>query len=149
MWFKRPTKEQLKGVEKVSITIINEPPKGIYERAQEKWGVDFETTIFTVGSKIHAKYGLPPDLMAHELVHVKQQAEFEGGYKAWWECYFEDDQFRLDQEVAAYKEQLSLVRNLIKDRNQQARVLSRIAAVLSGKTYGNLISYAEALRLLK
>jgi hypothetical protein len=135
--------------EKVSFEIINEPPKGIYERAAQKWGVSFEDTVFTVGNKIYAKYGVPLDLLAHELVHIQQQKDFEGGHKAWWDRYFEDDKFRLEQEVEAYKVQCEYIKDIVKDRNQQNRYISNIAFVLSGKQYGNLIGYNEALRILK
>jgi len=149
MNFLKLKKKQLEGVERVRIKIINEPPKKIYEKAKELWGVDFENTIFTVGHKIYAKYGLPPDLMAHELVHVKQQDEYKGGWKAWWKRYFEDAQFRLEQETEAYREQYKYILNTVKDKNKQARVLMMIAQILSGKQYGNLIGYSEAIRILR
>ena len=127
-----------------------QPPSSIYDRAVERWGVDFSTgTLFTVDNVIYSKGIIPADLLIHEQNHVKQQREYPGGYKKWWDRYFEDDEFRLDQEVECYRIQYQFIKKNTKDRNQQSKHLSHFARSLSGKMYGNLISLLEAIKLLQ
>lgn len=100
--------------------ISTEPPPN-YARAREKFGIDFYGhpvgTVFTYGDTIHVAQGyLQHDVLMHELVHVKQQTQFEGGPEAWWEKFFEDEQFRFDQEMAAYRTQYRYVVNTVKSR---------------------------------
>ena len=137
--------------ERVDVEILLTPPDGIYERAQVKWGVDFKNTIFTVGNKIHhsREHTLTPDVLQHEIVHVKQQQAYPGGWQAWWERYFEDPIFRLDQETEAYKVQCQVAKDFFKDKNQFARYLVEVAWFLCGDMYGGLLSHSEALELIK
>jgi len=135
--------------ERIDIEIVVHPPVEIYKKAKEKWGVDFKDVIFTVGNMIHHHKDkrLTPELLQHELVHVKQQAAY--GVEAWWDRYFEDDEFRLSQEVPAYQVQYQVARENIKDRNQLTKYLFEIASYLSGKIYGNIIGHSEAVKLIK
>jgi len=125
------------------------PPNGIYDRDREKWGVEFETgAIFTYGDTIYCKFELPEDLIAHEKTHVKQQLEYDGGPNAWWRRYFRDDEFRLDQEVKAYRRQYSWAKSNL-NRDEVFRILKHSAKSLSGPMYGNLIGFQEAIDLIK
>lgn len=123
------------------------PPKGIYEKCQEKWGVDFETTVFTYGNTIHSKQPVSDDLLAHELTHVKQQTETDKD--VWWHKYFEDPAFRFQQELEAYRNQYKWILAHVRDRNAQARGLLHCAKSLSGSMYGNMLTLSEALKLIK
>lgn len=126
------------------------PPAHIYDPCVEKWGVDFNKGIvFTYGDTIHSKDPIPRDLMVHELTHVRQQREIEGGADAWWEKYLSDDEFRLSQELEAYRKQYQWVKNNVKDRNQQAKDLQFFAQCLSGPMYGNLMTQREAMKAIK
>ena len=127
--------------------ISNSPPDVIYEEAKRKWGVDFENTIFTVGDTIHTKYELSPDLLAHELVHVRQQTEM--GTDKWWRKYFSDEFFRLEQEVEAYGAQYKWVLDNKKDRNVRALLLRAYAKSLSGKMYGDMISFEASMESIE
>ena len=132
------------------IDIKHTPPKnGIYEKAKKKWNVDFDSVVFTYGDTIHCKHGLSKDLFVHERTHVRQQAKYKGGPKAWWERYLEDDQFRYDQELAAYKVQYRWVKEHVKDRMEAFRLLRHFASSLSGEMYGSLVSYQEASIAIK
>lgn len=128
-------------------TIVNYPPEGIYERAKAKWGVSFDNVIFASGDKIHTKYYLSFDLIAHEEVHLRQQKEI--GLDEWWELYFTDDEFRLAQEVEAYQEQYRSVCLNIKDRNERAKSLNFMATAISGTNYGKMIDYQDALKVIR
>ena len=126
------------------------PPKHIYDKAVEKWGVDFKKGIvFTYGDTIHSAVPIPRDLMVHELVHVRQHREYPGGPDMWWERYLEDPKFRYDQELQAYREQWQWVKANIKDRNEQVRHVTHYAQCLSGEMYGSVVPYKEALEAIK
>ena len=134
------------------MTIVSrqKPPAHIYKPCVEKWGVDFKKGIvFTYGDTIHSAVEIPKDLMAHELIHVRQQREFAGGPDAWWEKYLADAKFRTSQELEAYREQWRWIKANIKDRNQQAFLLNHCANSLSGEMYGNVMSKAEAMKAIK
>jgi hypothetical protein len=103
------------------------PPDGIYERAREIFGVDFNKgVVFTVGDTIHSKDPIPAHLYEHEKIHVFQQLGYTGGTEAWWEKYFEDVDFRYSQEVEAYKAQYRYFCTIYKDRNKRAVFLHQI-----------------------
>lgn len=131
----------------VNYEIVNYPPEGIYERAKEKWGVSFDNIIFANGDKIHTKYKLSFDLIAHEEVHLRQQKEM--GLDEWWNMYFENENFRLTQEIEAYQEQYRSVCLNTKDRNERARSLFHMANAISGSNYGSMIHYSDGLQLIR
>lgn len=123
------------------------PPKEIYDRAVEMFGADFNRgTTFTVGNIIYCKGNISPDLLEHEKVHIKQQGS---NWKEWWEKYFTDNIFRVEQEIEAYRTQYKWVKNNIKDRNKQSRYLMFFATCLSGKMYGNILNLQDALKFIK
>jgi len=125
-----------------------EPPKKIYKKAKKYFGEDIvnfdKGTTFTVGDTIYCKINIPRDLLIHELVHVRQQTEM--GWKKWWKKYFKDVEFRYSQEIEAYRKQYQWIKNNVKDRNMQNKYLVFYARSLSGKLYGNLKTYDEALK---
>lgn len=126
------------------------PPDNIYSKIVKKFGVSWEKgVVFTYGDIIYTKYPLTSDLLEHELVHVRQQNDFRGGKDAWWAKYLTNDQFRLEQELEAYKRQFNWAKNNIKDRNRLFMILNQSARDFSGAMYGNLMTYEEALKLLK
>ena len=133
------------------IKYVNTPPtNGIYEKAQKKWGVDFDKgIIFTYGNTIYSKIPLTPDLIVHETTHVRQHAEYKGGPKKWWDRYLEDDEFRLSQEVEAYKAQYKWFLKNEPDREKCHLALHGIALLLSGPMYGNLLPYRKVVRRIK
>lgn len=128
--------------------IVDYPPEGIYEKCRELWGVDFDRgTVFTYGDTIHSKRPLTEDLIQHELTHVRQQTAI--GKEKWWDEYFSDDHFRYTQELEAYRAQYKWVRDNVKDRNIQARLLDSYARLLSGEMYGNIMTWNEAVSVIK
>ena len=123
------------------------PPKEIYNRAVEMFGADFNRgTTFTVGNTIYCKGNISPDLLEHEKVHIKQQGS---NWKEWWEKYFTNEKFRLDQELDAYKTQYRWIKTNIKDRNLQSKYLMFFSSCLSGKMYGDILSMTDAIKLIK
>lgn len=83
------------------------PPniKKIYARFPHVRGAP---VVFAYGDTIYnpGRDAVSDDVMAHEKVHQRQQAEHPGGVEGWWDQYLEDSDFRLDQELEAYGAQL-------------------------------------------
>ncbi len=106
-----------------------------------------KSAIFTYGDTIYNPSGgvLTPELLAHEAVHIRQQAE---GVEAWWVRYMEDAQFRLEQELEAHRIEYQAFCARVKDRNKRAVFLSQIATRLASPMYGRVITSREASRLI-
>jgi hypothetical protein len=126
---------------------ISQQKPQIYDKCVEHFGVDWEDgVIFTYGDTIHCKYALSENKIIHELTHVKQQGDAPD---TWWERYFNDVDFRLAQELEAYKKESAWIKAHIKDRNYKTLLITENARALSSKMYGNIISFSEAYKLLK
>jgi hypothetical protein len=106
-----------------------------------------ESTIFVFEDTIYTNNPIPYDIMFHERIHLAQQKKH--GAKNWINNYIKDKQFRLAQEVEAYREQLKFVLKETKDRQEYAHILTESATNLSSPLYGSLISYPEAIKILK
>ena len=106
--------------------------------------------IFTYGDTLYTPSGgyINKPLMLHEETHSRQQAEM--GVDKWWKKYIEDVDFRLEQELEAYKNQINAFnKNNKKNRVKCVMFLNDIARDLSGGLYGNIISFEEAIIKLK
>lgn len=128
------------------------PPANIYDRAVKEFGVNFEGgTIFTYGEDVHTAHPLTPDLILHESIHVKQQALYPGGPDAWWEEYFANPEFRLAQEVEAYKTQFQFIckTNGIKAKQQRWEVARVLANQLASPMYGSPVGLLQAINMIR
>lgn len=123
--------------------ISHEKPPN-WEILVARFGVSWGNVVVTYGDTIHCKATLPPDLLAHESVHIEQQKNPE----EWWKRYMEDTTFRREQEIAGYKAQMKYLKTVLKNRNDLHRVRVRIACALSGYQYGHCISYDEAFKAI-
>ncbi len=129
----------------IKYNIITTPPP-VYEKAREKFGIDFEHTIFAYSPNIHVKSGkLRPDLIVHETTHFKQQ-EAVGGPEKWWEIYFVDAQQRFEWELEAYRIQWQFIKANYKV-GQQQQLMNDIGRFLV-KMYNLPITEKEARRLV-
>lgn len=99
--------------------------------------------IFTYGDTIYnpSKIDIPPDLMVHEEVHMRQQ---KNDPDKWWNQYLSDPDFRFKQELEAYRAQYKFAKEFY-GRKQLRSLLDHIANTLSGPIYGNLGSPRETL----
>jgi hypothetical protein len=121
------------------------PP--IYEKCEEMFGVKWKKgIIMTYGDTVHCKYKLKEPKITHESVHVDQQMKI--GKEDWWSRYFEDDKFRLDQEVEAYRAEIKWIRHNVKGMDLKSRMIEKIVQDISSEMYGNMVSEKEALELL-
>lgn len=118
-----------------------------------------KTSIFCHGDTIYNPFQreITPDLEVHEAVHMEQQGNDPAG---WWQLYLTDQDFRLEQEIAAYGAQFAFAKKSIEAADEKAHkegkmlivgktklldyALDEMAGALSGPTYGNTISFAEA-----
>lgn len=107
---------------------------------------DRKGVVFTYGDTIFSpdSLDLPRELVIHEQVHSDQQAKEP---EAWWLKYLDDDDFRLNQEVEAYRKQYDACADY--PRALRRRILRRLAADLASPMYGCIISEAQAERLIK
>ena len=105
-------------------------------------------TVFTYGDTLYTPFGgeLTQDLLAHEMTHTKQQKVI--GVEKWWKQYLEDDDFRLYQESEAYQVQYGKMKEIYNSKHKKFR-LKEIAHHLSGKMYGHLVTYEEAILIIK
>lgn len=135
-----------------SVTILKEKPP-IFDAIRAN-GMNFNpaTTIFTYGDAIYnpANVPLPPDLIVHEQVHMRQQREYNGGSDGWWARYLQDPLWRIMQEAEAYGAQYAwYVYNRKRSRDTQLRFLANIANSLASPMYGSQITPEEAVKLIR
>lgn len=124
---------------------LQKPP--IYERLKARFGVSWDKGIaITYGDTVYSKYPIDKILASHEEVHVWQQAQM--GVEEWWNLYLNNDNFRLNQEVQAYKRQIEAIKTFIKDKNQAFLAIRKIYLDLSSDMYGNICNFDQAKQLL-
>lgn len=128
--------------------VVGKPP--IWEEAHKHFRLDDSRTVYTYGDTLYnpGNSTISRDLMAHEATHADQQ-EGTGVAKLWWERYFIDKEFRFSQELEAYVNQYMVFCDDHHDRNVRARFLFQIARDLAGPTCGELITQAEAMKMIK
>lgn len=108
-----------------------------------------KNTVFTYGDTIYAPgitFTIPRDLIEHEGIHMAQQGKDP---ERWWDRYILDTQFRFDQEIQAYQHQYRYYCKFVKSRDIRFEFLKSIAWDLSGPLYGNMISFRDAIAVIK
>lgn len=108
---------------------------------------DITGAVFCYGDTIYNPFSVEilPDIEVHERVHSGQQGD---AIKMWYHKYLTDAQFRLSQEIEAYGEQYNFIKNLMGGSLLRWR-LEQMAQALSGKEYGHLVSYGEAISKIR
>lgn len=131
--------------------ISHEKPP-IWDQAVKVLGVkEDEVVFFTYGNTCYNPTGteLTDDLIRHEETHVEQQMADPEVAKLWWERFFRDPVFRLDQEAEAYGAQYKFICQKVKDREKRMQNLFGLAKLLSGPLYGSIISQGKAIQLIR
>ena len=125
--------------------VVNEYPPNI-EEIKKVFPLDDDGIIFAYGNTIYAPKvdNILDHFIKHEEVHQKQQGE---NVEEWWEQYLADPQFRLQQEIEAYRVQYAYIKPLIRTLKQAW--LHKFAKDLSGKMYGKLITFQKAKEIIK
>lgn len=98
--------------------------------------------IFAYGDTIYNPFdvNVTADLVIHEGVHSMQQGDYPG---SWWNKYFMDKDFRLEQELEAYGGQYSFIKDKM-PRHLLDWKLDQIADSLAGTLYNTGITFGEA-----
>ena len=86
---------------------------------------------------------MPEHLIEHEKTHLRQQNII--GVDNWVSLYLRDKDFRLKQELEAYRYQLTC----IKDKNKRSKSQTEFIKILASDMYGNMVTEEEAKNLLK
>lgn len=123
--------------------VYAKPPN--YERVANAFNLeDHPGVIFTYGNKIYVPAGdklkIDKPLMRHEETHARQQRDI--GIEEWWDKFITEPEFRLSQELEAYREQYRNMADLSVD--QRMGYLNHICGDLSGEMYGNIMTHEEA-----
>jgi hypothetical protein len=129
--------------------LVQNPPN--IEEIKKTFDIEGISPVFTYGDTLYnpSNISLPLDLQIHESIHAGQQENNQTVAKLWWSRYLQDSDFRASQEIEAYGAQYTFLRTKIKDRNKLDLYLREMAKMLSGKMYGNIISFSEALKAIK
>lgn len=122
------------------------PRMDIYSQCKKQFGISWDRGIvITIGETAHTKSGnLSPDMIVHESTHVHQQINYKGGPDAWWKKYFRDKEFRLDQELEAYKAQAEYFRKNSPNVKKKFEYIWNSMATC----YGGMVTYEEAMELI-
>lgn len=115
--------------------LVAEPPN--IDAIDAVFGTRGQAVLYAHGDTIYNPQGAPiPDfLQAHELIHMLQQAQTEGGPDAWWTQYLADQEFRYNQELYAHRAEFQVQARRVKDRNAREKLLMRTAARLVAPLY--------------
>jgi hypothetical protein len=132
------------------MTVIKAYPPNYQDIVAKLPGAKNPNVVFTYGSTIYmgsspGSAELPADLAAHEAVHTEQQKRLTP--LGWWGRYLADPEFRLEQELAAYRVQYKYVQSFA-SRTQRRMVLSHIVKAMASPIYGNMITREQAKELI-
>ena len=127
--------------------IINAKPP-IYDMIIASGMRPHEGVVYAYGNTIYNPSGssISEDVICHESIHGVQHGD---NPESWWQRYLSDPHFRIAQEVEAYAAQYDYLCSTIKDKNARYQLVLRIAHTLSGPIYGEVISTAAALKMVK
>ena len=128
--------------------VVAEPP--CWDNVCAAVGVRPVHAVFTYGDAIYNPSGraISPDVIAHEKVHMEQQRAV-GGPDLWWGKWLRDTAFRVDQEAKGYAEQYRHICTIETNPVKRSEILNKIAAILSGPSYGKCIGHVEAALIVK
>lgn len=110
----------------------------VAEECERVFSVNWDRGFALVyGDTIFFKKGLhmTQDHLVHECVHILQQRNYPGGPAEWWKRYFTDSDFRLSQEIEAYRRQWISFCQLHKSMEVQQKFFKFLMKSLN-KNYG-------------
>lgn len=121
------------------------PPN--YKQVAKVFGRNaISNAVFTYGNTIYSPRGNPiaGHLLHHEQVHMKQQ---RAGAEEWWHRYLVDPEFRLSQELEAYREQYKFIKTNY-GREDRRVLLKHIVKDIASPMYGSMITKELAKQLI-
>lgn len=124
---------------------------------QPNWAVNLFVKIFfpnadlsqhwvTLGNRVYGPVDCPPDIWAHEHVHMRQQ---RNGWLTIPFCiaYVTSKRFRYKMELEAYRVHLDYLAS--KKPQHYLKYRQRIAEILSSEVYGHMVRMEQAYVDLK
>ena len=123
----------------------------MYDLLHQKFGIDWDRgTAITIKDTVYSKFPLAPDVEVHEQVHLEQQNNPKYiSFEVWLARYFDEPEFRLEQEVEAYQAQVKFIRTSMNlTRNERRFKISNLAKTLASGMYGFVLTYQKALDLI-
>lgn len=127
-------------------TSYNKPPHWFIMKAIFK--CDWERTAFAFVDTIYSSSELPEHLIVHESVHLDQQGYSVIGAWIWLLRYLLSKKFRYRMELEAYRKQWKFFARQHRPSINED-FMRKIAGDLSGKLYGNIVTYQEAVRAIR
>lgn len=131
-------------------TIVTDYPP-IYDQIQTVFDLHpSDSIIFSWGDRIYnpMDWDIPPELLAHELVHGQRQGTSEAQIVDWWMKYMNRPTFRLNEETYAHRAEYQwLMAN--GNRHDRRSALKITASRLSGSLYGSMITASIAKDVLR
>ncbi len=102
--------------------------------------------LFAYAPDIYSMYvtEIPPEMLAHEKVHIERQEAYEGGVEAWWARYLVDAEWRYNEELLAHRAEYQYLSGLSRQLRRSA--LKTVAKKLSGALYGRMIPLDKAIK---
>lgn len=129
-----------------------EKPK-LYDILHRKFGVKWEDGIaISYKDTVYSKNPVQDDIRVHEQKHLDQQNDPQNiSPDVWWNRYLTEDDFRLKQEVEAYRAQVEYlkVNHHKTTRNERRYMISKFAVDLCSGMYGFIVDYKTALEMIK
>ena len=148
--------------------VINTLPPNI-DQIDDRFKVKhIPSILYTYGDSVYtlSDKPIPIWIMKHEEVHSARQFEYgrmlmeemgmepekdeenSVGPVEWWKRYIDDSEFRLLEELVAHQVEWRVFGQL-HNRNERRLYLNAIAARLSSKMYGDMITLTQAKKLIK
>lgn len=134
----------VKGTE---VNILDTKPP-VFEQCEAQFGINWDNTTFAYYPDIHTKSPLflTDDVIQHEYIHLQRQKVI--GTEIWWEKYLADKEFRLEEELLAYRRQYNFLKGKM-DRNGLYRLVWGWSYTLASPFYGDLIEAKMAYNKIK
>ena len=136
------------------VSVITGRPPNFEAIAEVFPGAHADYVIFAYGDAIYTPNGqeLPPELMAHELVHCRRQQAM--GVEAWWDKYLTDGDFRYEEELLAH---IAEFKSIMSKYNYQdhaiarvrERALDHVAKKLAAPLYNGMVPVHKARAAIK
>lgn len=107
------------------------PP--IYYKLQDKFGVKWNDIIIAYAPDIYAPKSFPKQKEVHEAIHIMRQQEI--GVDIWWGMYLENKDFRLAEELIAYKAEIEWIKQKVATRTERRLLMKHIYKSLASSVY--------------
>lgn len=134
--------------------MVYENPPNI-DQIDAAFGIRGQRVLFAYGDRIYnpTRFAVPPQLIAHEMVHGRRQGLRASDIERWWERYIADAGFRLEEELPAHIAEFEKACEVEAPRWHSQRNMRRMMAAVTARRlaaplYGNLISIDDAKKAI-